>query len=257
MLSKPQSHTRDAFTMIELLVVIAVIAILAALLLPSLANTKESARSTACKSNLRQIGVALIDFSQEADHFPATKHRDTSINPFVTYGWPAKLLPNLSSNTAVFRCPSTDSKFAWPTNRSPLNFAFPFNIDPGSTFFSYGYNSFGVASFSGYGLGGAPTAEIPATRVVSPAEMIALADSDGNGSADGEISFNRVALPGGPQPLTPPGNRHKKGANVAFCDGHVEWARQSKWIEQTDTAARRWNNDNQPHRPLWVSRTGF
>jgi len=48
-----------AFTLVELLVVIAVIAILAALLLPALAKAKASAKCAACKSNLRQLGIAL------------------------------------------------------------------------------------------------------------------------------------------------------------------------------------------------------
>jgi prepilin-type processing-associated H-X9-DG protein len=87
--------------------------------------------------------------------------------------------------------------------------------------------------------------------------MIAIGDSDGNGVADGDITFHRVPTPSGPQASFPPGNRHKSGANIVFCDGHVEWAKQSKWIERTDEAARRWNNDNQPHRELWVSRGGM
>ena len=248
---------RNGFTLVELLVVIAIIALLAALLLPSLTQGKESARAVACRSNLRQINVALVNFTDEHEHFPADSYRDASISPFITYGWPAYLLPYVSSNTAIFRCHSTRTDFDWPTNRSSKGYPFPFNIDRATTLFSYGYNHWAVASVGGYGLGGAPGSEVPANKVSQPSDMISFGDSDGDGSLDGDISFHQLIMPGGPQPLAPPGNRHKRGANVVFYDGHVEWARQSKWMERTDAAARRWNNDNQPHRPLWVSRTGL
>ena len=56
-----------AFTLIELLVVIAIIAILAAILFPVFARARESARSTTCKSNLRQLGLSMNMYMQDYD----------------------------------------------------------------------------------------------------------------------------------------------------------------------------------------------
>jgi len=42
-------------------------------------------------------------------------------------------------------------------------------------------------------------------------------------------------------------HRHRNRSNVLFCDGHVQSIREEKLFERTDSALRRWNNDNEPH----------
>lgn len=78
---------RRAFTLIELLVVIAIIAILAAILFPVFAQAREAARSTACLSNLKQIGTSVMMYSQDYDEeyamgtYPGP--RNWEVNPDV------------------------------------------------------------------------------------------------------------------------------------------------------------------------------
>ncbi len=60
---------KPGFTLVELLVVIAIIAILASLLLPAVQNAKESGRTTACISNLKQIGYAHINYINDYSEF--------------------------------------------------------------------------------------------------------------------------------------------------------------------------------------------
>ena len=76
--TEPRRH--GAFTLVELLCVVAIIALLTAILLPVFAQARESARQTACASNMRQIGLAMRLYLTDADEvwFPAAGPSDLS-----------------------------------------------------------------------------------------------------------------------------------------------------------------------------------
>src|SRR5256884_2537253 len=75
------------FTLIELLVVIAIIAILAALLLPALSKAKEQGRSVTCKSNMRQITLAMIMYADDnSDYVPWPGEVDRDWQPDWVFG---------------------------------------------------------------------------------------------------------------------------------------------------------------------------
>ena len=98
---------RSAFTLIELLVVIAIIAILAAILFPVFATAREKARTTACLSNVKQLGLGITQYTQDYDEiFPNGTYKFANIG-----GWAGQVYPYVKS-TAIFTCPDDTTVYA-------------------------------------------------------------------------------------------------------------------------------------------------
>src|SRR3972149_533631 len=101
------SRRHSAMTLVELLVVMAIIRVLAALLLPAVQAARASARAASCKNNLRQIGLAVIQFCDRHDgEFPEwwhAKHSDSGAAGI--HSWIYTLAPYLEKVDAVRVCP--------------------------------------------------------------------------------------------------------------------------------------------------------
>lgn len=237
---RPNSKVINAFTLIELLVVIAIIAILAALLLPALASGKREAQSAACKGNLRQIGLAFKLYVNDFQKYPL--YAEGSLSSYIL--WENKVLRYSVNSSNLFVCPAM--KGAKWTNSPPLSPRSP----------SYGYNGAGTGQYPptapSLGLDGSPSESRPTplneNSVKVPSDMIEVADNTPKtGGRDNDLDdlFSTNLL----VELEP---RHMQGENVVFCDDHVEYDKHLAWLEKSDLARRRWNNDYAPHPETWV-----
>ena len=107
-------RSRRGFTLIELLVVIAIIAILAAILFPVFARAREQARRTACLSNLKQIGLAIMMYVQDYDErMPICgpmAHRASYCRFQSDLSLPDVIMPYVK-NFDLFVCPDGDDRW--------------------------------------------------------------------------------------------------------------------------------------------------
>ena len=115
---------RHGFTLIELLVVIAIIAILAAILFPVFQKVRENARRTACLSNVKQLGLAFVQYNQDADEKFPSGVVDAGGGSNGS-GWAGEIYPYVKS-TGVYKCPddSAPQSVVGGVTLYPISYAF-------------------------------------------------------------------------------------------------------------------------------------
>jgi prepilin-type N-terminal cleavage/methylation domain-containing protein/prepilin-type processing-associated H-X9-DG protein len=184
-------HSKSAFTLIELLVVIAIIAILAAILFPVFAQAREKARAITCASDMKQIGLGVIQYVQDYDEkFPSVE-RAPDGNPLLVTS--SLILGPYIKSANVFECPddaftNSDAVLAkWYTWTTAHNNSYiPNCIQPYSDW-GQDYSTeagFGVAAPRGifgiigeYPWGGAAS-PITIAQINYPSDLIMFADTE-------------------------------------------------------------------------------
>ena len=265
--SAGRESKRLGFTLIELLVVIAIIAVLASLLLPALSRAKTVAYSVQCKSNLRQLAVALRFYLDDFHAYPSSEsspqeYWQQSLQPYLRqpsntngFGFNVVAKFGLTNLAGVFTCPAPAKEHGLTDVRL------------------YGVNFGGLGGdFSTErGIGGRwvwdPSAvtlrvvPIPETAVKTPEDMIAFGDNfvvyrnhlmaTGLGVISRSASGSTYGAASVEESIHSASRRHGGFANVVFCDGHVAGMKFAPlFFDEGDDALRRWNNDHEPHREV-------
>ncbi len=217
---------KKGFTLIELLVVIAIIAILAAILFPVFARARENARRAACQSNLKQIGLGVLQYVQDYDEkLPPSVHDDAA-GP-RTYVW-LDINP-YEKSSQIWVCPSdTFDRSAVPITKTLGGFGNP----PGANilFSSYLCN-YGVLKIASAGGDTISTAAFDNTS-----ERITLGEQKGDVTP--VSAYNGIYDPAIEAATKWPRleqERHFGGSDYLFLDGHVKWLKGKDGTQSTTT----------------------
>lgn len=212
----------SGFTLIELLVVIAIIAILAAILFPVFGRARENARRTSCQSNLKQIAIGMLQYTQDYDEkFPIYGHGGTVD---ASTGWAFTIQPYVKS-TQLFQCPSEST-------------------GPSSNPGDIGYTDYAINLRLGYepviGPLGAKSLSVltqPTLTVMNLDFIPVAADASSTWASgcDGAATCTTVARATFPTGVA---LRHLEGMNYSFTDGHVKWYKSAN----ANTSASVWNH---------------
>ena len=230
--AKPR-RAQSGFTLIELLVVIAIIAILAAILFPVFARARENARRTSCLSNMKQLGLGIMQYTQDYDErFPAGLANG---NNWKGIGWAGMINPYVKS-AQIFSCPN-DLNFSVATGGIGRPDSYAFSQMLGDTNLAKLDETPRTIMLSeiqvGYNVNFANGGETGDYKSAADfGDNLVWLDANGNGNCC-NTNFNGIAtgqrtgryLDTVNGTNTDPTNvpRHLDGANYLLADGHAKW----------------------------------
>ena len=213
---------RRGFTLIELLVVIAIIAILAAVLFPVFAKVRENARKISCASNLRQLGVGLTQYTQDADE-AMPYGNNPSLNPGPR-GWAGQMYSYVKS-VGVFKCP--DDSGNPPPGYATLSYGANSNLT-GKTLAQFNAPASTILFFEAQGVSAQVTNPNETDSAVGWAAANDPPPNTNNPpNASPKYATGSIGghLPAGSMLSSSNGCVHTDGANYAAADGHVKFVR--------------------------------